>query len=110
MKKFVEKVSSMSDVEQIVGEMRKSGRIPEDSGMMFILDENSNKDEKNLPMNNATQQFRINITKELSSHQSIYDQSENTQSLSICKEDFQNPRFSTILHMPQPALSSHHSG
>ena len=54
MKKFVEKVSSMSDVEQIVGEMRKSGRIPEDSGMMFILDENSNKDGENLPMNNAS--------------------------------------------------------
>jgi len=30
MRKFVDKVSSMSDVEQIVGEMRKSGQIPED--------------------------------------------------------------------------------
>jgi len=107
MKKFVEKVSSMRDVEQIVGEMRKSGRIPEDSGMMFMLDENSNKDDQNIQMNNVTQQFRINISKELSSHQSIYDQSENTPSLSICKEDFQNPRFSTILQMPQLALSSH---
>lgn len=44
MKKFVQKVSTMMDVEQIVFEMRKSGRIPEDSGMLFILDENSKKD------------------------------------------------------------------
>jgi hypothetical protein len=38
MKKFVEKVSKMRDVEQIVGEMRKSGRIPNDT-MQFGVDE-----------------------------------------------------------------------
>ena len=39
MRKFVDKVSSMNDVEKIVVEMRKSGRIPE-VGMHFPLDEN----------------------------------------------------------------------
>jgi uncharacterized spore protein YtfJ len=42
MKQFVEKVSKMRDVEQIVGEMRKSGRIPNDT-MQFGVDEKLDK-------------------------------------------------------------------
>ena len=65
MRKFVDKVSSMRDVEKIVGDMRKSGQIPED-GMQFILDDNSNKDDNAKRINNINQVYRINISQELS--------------------------------------------
>ena len=100
----------MRDVEQILGEMRKSGQIPED-GMQFVLDDNSNKNGNSQAMNNISQPFRINLTKELSSHLSIYDQSEDQQkSLANGKQDQPNPRFSSIFQTPQSVLSSHKSG
>ena len=111
MKKFVLKVSNMNDVEQIVGEMRKSGRLHTD-GMHFQTDETPIPElmHNSMPFRiNLTKEFSTDLLSDINSHQL---QKQNMGSMLFNDDSASNQnnqRHSSQIAIPPAIFAGHKS-